>query len=96
METTNGIGKVIGALVVGALTGAALGILFAPEKGCRTRRHIMEGAKDLADDFKNKMKDEADHLRKKADDLENLLKDKMDDVSNNVKQKVDEATKHHS
>lgn len=93
METTNGIGKVFGALVAGVLTGAAFGILFAPEKGCRTRRNIMNGAKDLADDFKEKMKDEVCELRKKADDLENLVKEKMEDASKNVKEKVDEATK---
>lgn len=93
METTNGIGKVIGALVAGILTGAAFGILFAPEKGCRTRRNIMNGANDLAEDFKEKIKDEASELRKKADDLENLVKDKIENVSRNVKEKVDEATK---
>jgi len=73
METSNGIGKVIGALVVGALTGAALGILFAPDKGYRTRRHIMNGAKDLAEDVKNKIKKEVDDLRSKAEDLEGLI-----------------------
>jgi len=94
METKNGIGKVVGALLAGVLTGAAFGILFAPEKGCRTRRKILISAKDLADDFKEKMKDEASELRKKADDLENLVKDKVEEVSNNIKGKVDETTKH--
>jgi gas vesicle protein len=66
METTNGIGKVIGALVVGAVAGAALGLLFAPEKGTETRKNIADKAKSVADkakgmaeDLKNKIRGEA-------------------------------------
>jgi len=93
METTNGIGKVIGALIAGVLSGAAIGVLFAPEKGYRTRRNIANGIEDLADDFKNKMKDEVKDLRKKADELENLVKDKIEDFSGNVKQKAEQAAR---
>jgi len=66
METTNGIGKVIGALIVGAVTGAALGLLFAPDKGTETRKNIADKAKSMTDkaksmaeDLKNKIKGEA-------------------------------------
>jgi gas vesicle protein len=95
MENFNGTGRLVGALVVGALAGAALGILFAPEKGSRTRSNIMDGAKDLADDIKRKMKNEAAELRKKAEDLEEQAKDKVEEEINSVKHKTAEATNNH-
>ena len=58
MENLNGTGKIIGALFLGALIGGALGVLFAPEKGSKTRRDIAEGAKDLTSDIKKKIKEE--------------------------------------
>ena len=93
MENSNGTAKLIGALVVGTLAGAALGILFAPEKGIRTRKNIIDGAKDLAGDIKRKMTDEAAALRKKANDLEELAKDKMDDLTDAMNQKAEETVK---
>ena len=93
MDNLEATGKVIGALVIGAIAGAALGILFAPDKGSATRNKISGGAKNLADDLKQKMKDEAAALRKKAEDLEEMAKEKMDDLADNFKHKTEEATK---
>ncbi len=91
MENLNGTVKVISAVVVGALVGAALGILFAPEKGSRTRRNIANGAKDLADDLIQRIKDEASVLRQKANDLEELAKEKFEEMTSNAKQDIEEA-----
>lgn len=93
MDNLNGTGKLIGALVLGALAGAAIGILCAPEKGSKTRSNIIDGAKDLASDIKNKMSNEATILRKKADDLEELAREKMNDLTDSIKHKADEAVK---
>ncbi|NDP22699.1 MAG: YtxH domain-containing protein [Paludibacter sp.] len=81
MENFEGTGKVLGALIVTALAGVALGILFAPDKGSTTRNKLVDKAKDLSEELKNKMRGEAAELRKKAEELENLAKEKMDDLA---------------
>lgn len=82
-------GKLVLGILAGLATGAVLGILFAPDKGRKTRRKLIGGAKGLADDFAKKIKDEVSALRSKATDLENLAVEKVSDITNNVKQKVD-------
>ncbi len=77
METSNHTGTLIGGLLIGALAGAALGVLFAPHKGSKTRSNITDGAKGIAHDLKRKMKNEAKALRHKAKDIENAVKEKL-------------------
>ena len=95
MKDSNDTGKVIGALLVGALAGAALGILFAPNKGSKTRSKLIGGAKGIADDLRKKIKNEANALRSKAEELEGLAEDKIHDLAINVSKKTD-GQKHHN
>lgn len=48
-------GKLVSGIIIGAAAGAVLGLLFAPEKGCDTRKKIREGADDLVSNLKNKV-----------------------------------------
>lgn len=58
MKESNDTMKFIGALLAGAAIGGLLGVLFAPDKGTETRKKLMNGAKDLVDDFKAKINPE--------------------------------------
>lgn len=57
MENSNDTGKMIGVLLIGAAIGSALGILFAPDKGSKTRKKIFSQGADITDDLKEKFDD---------------------------------------
>ncbi len=76
MEKVNNTGKIVGALLVGAAVGAALGILFAPNKGAETRKKLMAKSDDLSDAIKEKFNDfmedtrnEVEHVKVKANNI---------------------------
>jgi gas vesicle protein len=47
--------KIILGVLGGVAVGALLGVLFAPEKGDKTRRKIMDKSNDYADELKDKL-----------------------------------------
>jgi gas vesicle protein len=51
----NDNGKLLGTLLLGVAAGAAIGILFAPDKGTETRRKIAGNAEDLVDQLSGKI-----------------------------------------
>ena len=52
MNTSNFLTGVL----LGAVTGLAVGILLAPDKGTETQKKLMEKGKDLANSVKDKFK----------------------------------------
>jgi gas vesicle protein len=84
--------KVVLGILGGIAAGAMLGILFAPEKGTKTRRKIMDKGNDYADDLKDKFDTVLGTITKKYEKIwqqgENLIaeeKEKFDMAKNEIK-----------
>jgi gas vesicle protein len=83
LKSDDGLGdgtKVVLALIAGLAAGAALGVLFAPEKGTETRDKLSESLNSLTDSIKETAAAEIEKL--------NSLKSKVVD---NIKTKINGA-----
>lgn len=61
--------KVILGVLSGLAAGAVMGILFAPEKGKKTRKKIKDVSNDYADELKDKFDSALETISKKYDTL---------------------------
>ena len=80
-------GKIVLGVLAGIATGALLGILFAPDKGCNTRKKIVHKGEDYVEEVKDKfngmldtLSEKYDHLKEEAESLVAKGKVKYDDA----------------
>ena len=69
--------KVVVALLAGLAAGAALGILFAPEKGNETRDKLTESLKKLGESIRETAATEIDNLVGLKDKVVDNIKSKI-------------------
>jgi gas vesicle protein len=62
MENSNNTGKIVGAVLVGAAIGGILGILFAPDKGSKTRKKLLAKGEDFKDLIQGKITEMAEQI----------------------------------
>lgn len=77
MKNSNDAMKVIGALVIGAAAGATLGVLFAPDKGTKTRKKFLNKGKNCINDLKNKFEDLSEDVTKKYENFVSNAKEAL-------------------
>ncbi|CAN5886939.1 hypothetical protein BH11BAC7_BH11BAC7_10200 [soil metagenome] len=86
----NNSSKVLITFIGGAVVGAALGILFAPDKGTNTRKRIAKSAADLKDE----LADTASEKYQEFLDWKDRMMEKEEEAEDKVKGAVNKATDH--
>lgn len=89
MSTRNGNG--ILALLAGAAIGAAIGVLFAPDKGSKTREKLREGLDDLKDQAKSKWDSLEEETKEKFSGTKDDFKETVEEFLSNSSYKAEEA-----
>lgn len=83
--------KVVVALLAGLAAGAALGILFAPEKGTETRDKLTESLKRLGDSIRETAANEIDNLVGLKDKVVDNLKSKLNSTEEELQDDLEHA-----
>lgn len=83
--------KVLIGLLTGLAAGAALGLLFAPEKGSETRDRFNQSLKDLGDTIKDRAADEINNLAGLKDKVVSSVKNKLNDTEEEFADDVEHA-----
>lgn len=89
MSSKNGNGAL--ALLVGAAIGVGLGILFAPDKGEKTREKLKDGFDDLKDQVKDKWSSIEDDTKEKFSKTKDELKETVESLLSDSSYKAEEA-----
>lgn len=82
--------KVVAALLAGLAAGAALGILFAPDKGSETREKVNESLKDLSDAIKERTSEQLNNIGALADQLVGTVKSKLSKAEETLEEAIEE------
>jgi len=89
MSSRNGNSLI--ALLAGAAVGLGLGILFAPDKGSKTREKIKDGFDDFKDEVKNKFNAVEDGAKEKFSNTKEQIMESIEDLLSESSHKADEA-----
>lgn len=88
-------GKILLGVLAGIVTGATLGILFAPHKGTKTRKKITKKSEDYADellvkfdDFCNLFTVEFEKIKLEANDLVSKKPIKYNEIKKEIEHMI--------
>ncbi len=70
--------KVLGMLVAGAATGAAIGLLLAPDKGSETREKLYKKSNEVAGDLEKRLEEINKGIKNQIDTSRKELADMME------------------
>ena len=87
---TNDSGNTLLALLTGAAIGAGMGILYAPDKGTKTRKRIKKKAMVTSDDLTSRISLAKEELTKTAEAQKVDFDQKLEETISNMSYKADD------
>lgn len=87
---SNDSGSVLLALLTGAAIGAGVGILYAPDKGTKTRKKIKKKAKAASEDISDRLSKATEELTKTAQTQKEDFERRLDESISNMSYKADD------
>ena len=88
---SNNAGKTLVAVLAGVLVGAGVGILFAPDKGSKTRKKVKEGFDEAKNELNHKFDKVSSQLSSKLSTAKVDLEDTYQDLVSNMSHKTEEV-----
>jgi gas vesicle protein len=76
--------------VAGAAAGTLTGILFAPDKGSKTRKDISKKVKNTSKDISETLSEKVDKLKDQVNEIIKEMRGKAKEAEEKVKEKVEE------
>jgi len=83
-------GQTLLALLTGAAIGAGIGILYAPDKGSKTRDNISKEAKKAQKKLNKQVKETTETLSSKAQKARLTFEQKLEDTLSSASYKADD------
>ncbi|MFT5217725.1 MAG: gas vesicle protein [Glaciecola sp.] len=88
---SNNTGTTLLALLTGAAIGAGVGILFAPDKGSKTRGKIKDGYKDAQKDLVKKYEKLSDEVKTRMSSAKIDFEGSYDDLLDSMSHKTEDV-----
>jgi gas vesicle protein len=79
------------AFLVGAAIGVGFGILYAPDKGSKTREKLKDNFEDLSDEVKSKINSVSENIQNQFSRTKEDFKESFEEVISNSSEKAEEV-----
>ena len=86
-------GQTLLALLTGAAIGAGIGILYAPDKGSKTRQKIAKNAEKVQKDLKKQLEKTTDAIGSKVSAAHQSFQEKLENTLSDASYKADDVLK---